>query len=99
MPFVTVRSSSCIFDGAAHSVAATAVGADGMTPVGGIFRILYNGSTEPPSAVGSYVVIACFTSKDPDYVNTVAYGVLHIVKARPIRSGSPASPVVSAKQL
>ena len=40
-----------------------------MTPVAGSFAFTYNGSTTPPTAAGTYAVVATFTSADPSYAN------------------------------
>jgi hypothetical protein len=81
IPAVTVRCVSRVFDGKPHRATATAVAADGVTPVGGEFRILYSGSPQPPIAAGMYSVIACFTSKDPNHANAAAYGSINIARA------------------
>jgi hypothetical protein len=60
-----------------------AVGPDGVTPVNGTFTFTYDGSSTPPTNVGSYNVIAYFTSSDPGYVNTIAAGQMYIAQATP----------------
>ena len=67
----------------AHSVSATVLGNDGLTPVDGTVSITYNGDEHAPTATGTYKVIASFSSNDPDYLNTVVSGELDILQAVP----------------
>ena len=71
---VTLGSLSHIYDGAPKSATATTV------PAGLRRWFSYNGSTTPPSAVGSYTVVC--TVNDPNYTGT-ATGTLTIVDATP----------------
>jgi hypothetical protein len=72
------------YDTNPHSCTATATGVGGAT-VTGTMVITYNGSTTPPSAKGTYAVVATFTSGDPNYNNgTPADGTLSIVAAVPV---------------
>jgi hypothetical protein len=66
------------YDGQPHVVSATAVGVDGM-PVNGTFSYTYNGSSTPPVALGSYTVVATFSSSDPNYLGTAGTFTLNIV--------------------
>ena len=68
-PTVTVSAGPFTYDGNPHSAVGGAVGTDGVTPVNGSFTYTYNGSANPPTAAGSYAVVATFTSADPDYAN------------------------------
>jgi N-acetylneuraminic acid mutarotase len=66
------------FDGTPHAATLADVGVDGLTPVAGIARITYDGSTAPPTAPGTYAVSATFVSTDPDYANATATTTLTI---------------------
>ncbi|HEV3418155.1 MAG TPA: MBG domain-containing protein [Pirellulales bacterium] len=90
-PAIIVDGTPISYDGASHAAVVTAVGADGVTPVGGSFVLTYNGSANLPSATGTYTVSTSFTSSDPNYNNTVGTGSLTIVPATPtiIIDGGP----------
>jgi hypothetical protein len=72
-----------IYDGTPHVATASAVGTDGVTPVDGTFTLTYDGSPAPPTAAGTYNIIAYFTSADPGYVDSIAQGTLYIAQATP----------------
>jgi len=82
-PTVTITGGPIVFDGNAHAATATAVGADGVTPVAGSFAFTYNAATTSPTAAGTYTVQATFTSNDPSYANAVATSSLTINPATP----------------
>ena len=90
-PIVTLDAGTVAFDGTAHAVTATAIGVDGTTPVSGSLQITYNGSTTPPTAPGTYAVVAAFTSSDPknDYTNLTATATLAIVSAQLVLTAPP----------
>jgi hypothetical protein len=69
---ITLGSLTATYDGHAHAVVTT------TTPVNRGVSITYNGSVVPPTAAGSYAVIA--TVDDPEYQGSVA-GTLVIAKA------------------
>jgi hypothetical protein len=78
-PVVTVTGGTSKYDGAAHAASATAKfnGAD----VNGTFSFTYNGSSQAPVNVGSYAVIASFTSTDTNFKNATGNGNITITKA------------------
>jgi hypothetical protein len=82
-PTVTVSGRSVTYDGNSHAVTATAIGTDGVTPVSGSFAFTYNGSATPPTAAGTYPVVATFTSADPSYANATVNTSLTISPATP----------------
>ncbi|MDP1797003.1 MAG: SdrD B-like domain-containing protein, partial [Planctomycetaceae bacterium] len=76
-PSVTVIACTVTFDGSPHAATATAVGVGGVA-VSGTYTFSYNGSTSLPTAVGSYDVVASFTSSDPNYANAIGTATLLI---------------------
>lgn len=64
---------SATYDGNPHAVTAT------TTPSGLAYSVTYNGLLDPPSAAGSYAVVA--TIDDPDHVAAPATGTLVISTA------------------
>jgi hypothetical protein len=77
-PIVTVICPSDVdHDDDRHTCRAKVIGVDGKR-VRGRTTITYNGSTRPPSKVGTYTVIAAFTSHDPNYTNATGTGTLII---------------------
>lgn len=65
-------------------------GGDAVTPVSGSFTFTYyvgagTGGTDlgsaPPVGVGTYTVVATFTSADPDYSNGPAQTTFFIIEA------------------
>jgi hypothetical protein len=69
-PTVTVASGPFNYDGVTQQAAtATAVGVDGFTAVDGGFQFTYDGSTTPPIGPGLSIVLATFTSNDPNYAS------------------------------
>jgi N-acetylneuraminic acid mutarotase len=81
-PTLNLYYNYYVWDGTPHPAYATAVGTDGITPVDGTFTFTYDGSTTPPTAPGTYALIANFTSNDPGYVNSVAQGTVIISPAQ-----------------
>jgi len=65
-----------VYDGAAHAATASVTGAVAGFPA--TVGISYNGDPTPPSAVGSYNVVATLDLAVTDYVATPASGVLVI---------------------
>jgi hypothetical protein len=82
-PTVTLSDGPFTYDGNAHAASATAIGADGVTPLAGSFAFTYNGDPTPPTAAGTYAVTATFTSADPSYANATATDTLIINPATP----------------
>ena len=82
-PAVTVSGGPFTYDGNPHAAVGQALETDGVTPVPGSFTYTYNGSATPPTAAGSYPVVATFTSTDPDYANGSASYTLTINQAAP----------------
>jgi hypothetical protein len=73
LPTVTVTGGGTFtYDGQPHTISATEVGLDGVTPVAGTFTYTYNGSTTAPVNGGTYTAVANFTSTDPNYSNASA---------------------------
>jgi hypothetical protein len=77
-PAVQVMGGTFAYDGNAHPASAIAYNVDGVTQLGGTFSYTYNGSTTPPSAPGTYAVVATFTSNDPNYGDAVGTGTVTI---------------------
>jgi hypothetical protein len=65
------------FDGSPHGAAATATGVGGNA-VTGTFSFTYDGKSSEPIDVGTYEVVASFTSGDSNYHDAVGIGVLII---------------------
>jgi hypothetical protein len=82
-PTIKVGGGPVTYDGNPHAATATAVGTNGVTPVAGSFSFTYNGASTPPTAAGSYAVVATFTSADPSYASTSANYTLTINPAAP----------------
>lgn len=77
-PTVAVHCPSDVdHDGERHRCRAKVTGVDGKR-VRGRTTITYNGSERPPSKVGTYTVVATFTSRDPNYTNATGTGTLVI---------------------
>ncbi|HEU4938874.1 MAG TPA: kelch repeat-containing protein [Vicinamibacterales bacterium] len=78
-PVVTVTGGDFTYDGAAHAASATAKfnGVD----VNGTFAFTYNGTTPAPVNVGSYAIVASFTSTDTNFNNATGNGTISITKA------------------
>ncbi len=85
---VTLADLSQSFDGAPKPVTAT------TSPAGLAVSLTYDGSTQPPSAVGSYAVVA--TVIEPNYVGS-ATGTLTVTAAEEFRA--PENPSNTAPQL
>ena len=75
-PTLVVNDGAFGFDGFSHPATATAVGIDGATPIDGTFTFTYNGSSDEPTAPGTYAVVATFASNTSDYANTIAAGTI-----------------------
>lgn len=69
--------ANVIHNGHRHGCTATATGAGGAA-VKGSLVITYNGSLRPPKKVGTYNVVATFTSADTNYTNATATASLVI---------------------
>jgi hypothetical protein len=82
-PTVTLSAGPFAYDGNGHAATATAVAADGVTPVAGSFAFTYNGSATPPMDAGSYTVTATFTSTDPSYASATVTSTETINPATP----------------
>jgi hypothetical protein len=77
-PTLVINDGSFMFDGNLHEATATAIGIDGATAVDGTFDFTYNGDPNPPTAPGTYSVVANFTSNNSDYANSSANGTIVI---------------------
>src|SRR5690348_21463 len=79
-PTVTVSCPSPAFaNGRKHPYACTAaVTGIGSASVSGSVAITYDGSATPPFRMGTYSVVARFTSADPNYTYAVGVGRLAI---------------------
>ena len=82
VPNITLDGLYPVYDGMPQGATATADIGDGFTPVDGFFSFTYNGSPMEPVDVGTYQVLAAFTSNDSNYVNTVTQGTLYMGQAR-----------------
>ena len=75
-PSVVASDHGGVYSGNPFPASATAKGVGGVT-VSGSFAFTYyvgssvngNGSSTPPTNVGTYTVVAAFTTTDPNYVN------------------------------
>ncbi len=83
VPTVQLLTGGFVYDATPHAADALALAADGVTPVDGTFAFTYDGSSTPPTNVGTYNVVATFTSTDPNYVSTVTVDTLYIDPATP----------------
>ncbi len=80
-PTVTVSDMGGMFNGSAYAASATSIGLAGLAVPGNFTYTYYAGtsgsgpgSATAPTNVGTYTVVASFTSTDPDYVNGTATG-------------------------
>jgi hypothetical protein len=79
-PVVTTTDASAPYTGSPFAATATAIGVDGVTPVSGSFAFTYyvgstasgTGTSTAPTNIGTYTVVASFTSSDPNYINAQA---------------------------
>jgi N-acetylneuraminic acid mutarotase len=85
IPTVTVTGGTFTYDGTGQAAKATAL-APGGAAVSGTFSFTYNGSSSLPTQVGTYAVVASFTSRDSNYSGSVATGTLTITPTSPILS-------------
>ncbi|HWB08540.1 MAG TPA: immunoglobulin domain-containing protein [Pirellulales bacterium] len=88
-PVLSLVDGSSDYDGNQHSDSATAVGADGVTPVDGNFVITYDSLTTAPTQAGSYAVVATFISSDVNYANATVTGTMTISAVAPTISIDP----------
>ncbi|HEV3343427.1 MAG TPA: MBG domain-containing protein [Pirellulales bacterium] len=92
-PTLTFNGGPFTYNGGPQGGTVSAVGINGVTPLAGsVTYATYNGSSNVPSAAGTYTVVAEFTSSDPNYYISAVGGTLIIDKATPAFSGlsSPA---------
>jgi hypothetical protein len=82
-PNLAFDQTTFTYDGTSHAVTASATGLDFVTPVTGAFTVTYNGSSTPPTAAGTYDVVAAFQSDDPDYQSASIAATLTIAPATP----------------
>ena len=86
-PTVTVSDASGAYSGQPFSAIGTALGVDGKTPVAGSFSFTFNGISGAPVNAGTYVVVATFTSNDPNYSSgNIAETTFTITSAAPTLS-------------
>ena len=79
-PTINVTGGSFTYNGASHPATAAATGVSGGS-VSGTFSYTYNGSSAEPLNVGSYAVVASFTSSDSNYKDTTGSGSVTITIA------------------
>ena len=80
-PVINVSGGSFLYDGRPHAATAVAKGIGGAT-VSGTFEYSYApGGTIAPTAVGSYTVLASFTSGDTNYSSGAGNGSITIIGA------------------
>jgi autotransporter-associated beta strand protein len=72
-PTIVIDSGPFGYTGTQQPTTATAYGVDGVTPVNGTFSFTYNGSTTPPTAPGTYWVVASFTPTPNPFVAWLDY--------------------------
>ena len=79
-PIVTVNCPAPVFaNGRKHPYACTAtVMGIGGASVSGSLAVNYDGSPTAPFRMGTYSVVATFTSADPNYTNAIGTGTLSI---------------------
>jgi hypothetical protein len=70
------------YNGQPHSISATALGVDGVTPVAGTFSYTYNGLSTAPTTWGTYTAVAAFTPTDPNYSSSTASTTITIPDPR-----------------
>ncbi len=96
---MSVTVGAPIYDGQPHAATAEAIGVDGKTPVTGSFTFTYNGSSTPPTAAGTYPVIATFTSTDTNYGTATGSGTLVISPATPGVTVTVGAPFTTARPM
>jgi large repetitive protein len=79
-PSLSVNGGPFTYNGLAQSASCAATGVDGVS-VTGSCTFTYNGSSTEPINVGSYKVMASFTSANPSYTNVNSNGTMTISKA------------------
>jgi hypothetical protein len=82
-PTILINGDPVLYDGTPHAAIATAVAADGVTPVDGTYSITYDGSSTIPADAGVYQVDVAFSSADPNFTDATAGGTLTILPAMP----------------
>ncbi len=80
-PAISVPPASFVYDGQGHPASASASGVSGA--VDGTFTFTYNGLTDLPLNVGSYTVVATFTSSNPNYDGNSGSGTITVTPATP----------------
>jgi hypothetical protein len=92
VPTIKLDASSLVYSGQYQSVGATAYGTDGVTPVAGSMTTAVNGGLSGSLNVGTYQILATFTSADPNYNNATLVSTFAITPATPTFSylSSPA---------
>jgi hypothetical protein len=105
-PTVSVTDSGGTYNGNPFPAIGTALGLNNA-PVSGSFSYTYyagsavsgSGSSTAPSTVGTYTVVAGFTSADPIYSNGRAQTTFTIAQASPIVTWSAPAPILPATPL
>ncbi len=82
-PTLSFGANTFVYNGTGQQASVTALGVDGVTPVGGSYTITYNNSPTLPVDAGSYEVEITFTSSDPNYLSTSGIGSITILPATP----------------
>jgi len=82
-PKVTLTCPAVMFTNTPDSCTVKVTGANNAT-VTGTTVITYSGSQTAPSAIGSYPVVATFTSSDPNYANSTGTSTLLITPSNPV---------------
>jgi len=92
-PTVTVSGEPVTYDGNSHEATCSATGVGDVT-VAGSCTLTYDGSaTAPIAAKTSYVVVATFTSSDPNYSDGTGRGSLTINKRAAAWTTNPNSKI------
>jgi hypothetical protein len=82
-PTLILNATSSTYTGYNQGASATAIGADGVTPVSGTFAFAYNGTGLAMNAAGTYTVLVTFTSYDPNYSNATLLTTFTINQGTP----------------
>jgi hypothetical protein len=81
-PAITISGGPFVYDNAPHGSTAVARDANNNV-IPGAFSFTYDGVQSQPVDVGTYPVVATFTSSDPNFSDTTANGTLIISPATP----------------
>jgi hypothetical protein len=103
-PAVSINAPGGTANGSPFPASASATGVGGTAMSGSFLYTYYSGSSAsgtgsstPPSAPGTYTVVAAFTSSDPNYTNTSAAQTFTITPVeRVVHTSAAEGPAVAA---